>query len=198
MSSPLSKANNILLTLIILVNAYILVAPFLPEIIFWVKTQDHKESTKLQKQIHASSPEKHQPNQVTIPSMLLDQPLHEGSNTYAELEKGVWRWPASSTPDKGGNTVLIGHRFTYTTSQGVFYLLDKVKVGDEIGLRWNNKKYIYKVKDTRVVPATRTSILDQTAAPTLTLYTCTPLWWPKDRLVVTAALIQSPRVEGSI
>ena len=188
MSSTLSKANNVLLVLIILVNAYIIAAPFLPGIIFWAKSQDHKEVTKLEKQVSAPAPKQSQPNRLTIPSMLLSEPTYEGTNTYAELEKGVWRWPSGSTPDKGGNTILIGHRFTYTTPRGVFYLLDKVKTGNKIGLVWNNKKYIYKVFETKVVPATQTNILDPTAKPTLTLYTCTPLWWPKDRLVVTARL----------
>jgi len=187
MSFQLSKINNVLLGLIILVNGYIVAAPFLPELVFWLKSQDHTEVAKLQKQVRAA-PKQHGPNRLAIPAMLLNEPAYEGKNTYAELEKGVWRWPEGSTPDKGGNTILIGHRFTYTTPRGVFYLLDKVKTGDKIALTWNNKKYIYKVRQTKVVPATQTSILEQTKKPTLTLYTCTPLWWPKERLVVTASL----------
>jgi sortase A len=120
--------------------------------------------------------------------MLLDQPILEGRDTYAILNKGIWRWPASSTPDKGGNTVLLGHRFTYTNPRGVFYFLNKVKVGDEVGVVWQNTTYRYKVSGVKVVPPTDTSILNATEKPTLTLYTCTPLWWPKDRLVITAQL----------
>ena len=71
--------------------------------------------------------------------MLLDQPILEGRDTYAVLNHGILRWPASSTPDKGGNTVLIGHRFTYSHPQGVFYYLDKVKVGDKLSVAWGNK-----------------------------------------------------------
>ncbi len=191
--SKLTKTNNILLTLIILVNGYMLVAPFLPEITFWVKTHDRVTVTKLHNQLRASTPKQHQPNHAIIPSMLLNQPVYEGKDTYTELNKGMWRWPSGSTPDKGGNTILIGHRFTYTTPQGVFYLLDKIKMGDEMAVVWNDKKYVYKVSNIQEVLPTQTNILNQTTTPTLTLYTCTPIWWPKHRLVVTAQL--EPTVE---
>lgn len=122
--------------------------------------------------------------------MLLQTRIYEGpvSQTYKILDKGIWRWPLGSTPDKGGNTILIGHRFTYTNPRGIFYNLDKLKVGQEIGVIWNNKKYLYKVTDTKVVPPSATNILNQTSDSRLTLYTCTPTWNPKDRLVVTAIL----------
>jgi len=191
MSPKLSKTNNVLLILIIAVNAYILASPFLPQAVFWVTSHDHKEVTKLQQQVHDPAPKQHQPNRLTVPAMLLNEPIYDGTDTYAELNKGIWRWPSGGTPDKVGNTILIGHRFTYTTPRGVFYLLDKVKIGDEIGLVWNDKKYIYKVNETKVVSPTQTNILAPTTKPTLTLYTCTPLWWPKQRLVVTASLEQT-------
>ncbi|MDP9129541.1 MAG: class E sortase, partial [Candidatus Binatota bacterium] len=114
------------------------------------------------------------------------------SQTYKILDKGIWRWPAGSTPDKGGNTVLIGHRFTYTNPFGVFYHLDKVRPGDEIGLLWNNKNYVYRVSGVKVVPPTDTSVQNATADPRLTLFTCAPLWLPHNRLVVTANLETNP------
>ena len=122
--------------------------------------------------------------------MLLNQPILEGSvkDTYSILNHGIWRWPAGSTPDKGSNTILIGHRFTYTQPKGVLYYLNKVKMGDEIGLWWNNKQYVYKVTNISEVPPTQTSIEDPTPDARLTIFTCTPLWLPKDRLVVVAEL----------
>jgi len=122
--------------------------------------------------------------------MLLDQPVLEGpvSRQYSTLNKGIWRWPNGSTPDKGGNTVLIGHRFTYTNPRGAFYFLNKVKMGDEIGVFWNNREYLYRVASISVVSPTDTAIEDNTSDTRLTLFTCTPLWLPKDRLVVVAKL----------
>jgi LPXTG-site transpeptidase (sortase) family protein len=186
----LSTANNILLGLIILVNGYIIVAPVLPQVSFWWQNRNGHKQEQLTQKIHpaAKAPAKVEPNQVIIPSMTLDEQIYEGPvrQQYATLDKGIWRWPSGSSPDKGGNTVLIGHRFTYTTPRGVLYFLDKVKLGDEIGMIWNNKTYRYTVSTIKTVPPTDTSIEDNTATAQLTIFTCTPLWLPKDRLVVVA------------
>ena len=190
----MSKINNLLLTLIIAVNAYLILAPVLPAIFFHVGKHTG-EQQRLQKMIKAptgtrSSPASSQPNQVIIPSMLLDQPILEGpeSQQYKILDKGIWRFQWSSTPDKGGNTVLIGHRFTYTNPRGVFYFLNKVSLGDDIGVVWNNRHYVYQVVTINEVPPNDTAIEKATPNPELTLFTCTPLWLPKDRLVVVADL----------
>lgn len=189
-------ANNILLGLIISVNLYIIAVPFLPQVIFRIeqggqRQQALEDSLKPPKRSTTPAVQPNQPNHVIIPTMLLDKPIVEGKNMYRALDQGVWRWPDGSTPDKGGNTVLVGHRFTYTQPKGVFYFLDKVRVGDSVGIVWDNKTYVYRVTSAKVVPPTQTSILDPTEQPTLTMYTCTPLWVPKDRLVITASLESS-------
>lgn len=191
----LSRINTALLILIILVNGYVIAAPFAPAVIFWAHNQGQQRQ-QLTQEVATPAPKAtpiNGPNQLIIPAMLFKQPIHEGSDaTFADivnvLKKGAWRWPESSTPDKGGNTVILGHRFTYTDPRGVFYYLNKVHTGDQIGVVWNGKKYVYTVVKTQVVPPSDTKILASTKDPQLTLYTCTPLWWPKDRLVVTAKL----------
>ncbi len=167
-------------------------APLLPEIVFQQESHRGKQQ-HLTHKIHAPKPAPQttpQPNQVIIPGMLLDQPILEGpvSQQYKTLDQGIWRWPKSSTPDKGGNTVLIGHRFTYTNPRGIFYFLNKLKTGDEIGVFWDGQKYLYKVVRVSEVPPTDTAIEDNTTQAELTLFTCTPLWLPKNRLVVVANL----------
>ncbi len=188
----LSSINNLLLGLIILINTYIIAAPLLPNLLFHLHQSKRRS---LQHQLE-SAPAKtpfSQLDHIIIPSMLLDQPILEGpvSKQYDILNSGIWRWPRSSNPDKRGNMVLIGHRFTYTDPRGVFYYLDKVKVGDDIGVVWHNKTYYYKVATIRVVPPNDTSIENRTDESRLTLFTCTPLWWPKNRLVVVANQEQS-------
>jgi LPXTG-site transpeptidase (sortase) family protein len=192
----LAKINNLLVALIILVNAYIIIAPFWPEVVFYWQNHQGKQQ-QLQRDIQSLKTSKSgstslasQPNQVIVPSMLLDQPILEGPtiNRYAVLNRGIWRWPLASTPDKGGNTVLIGHRFTYTNPRGVFYFLNKIQSGNEIGVIWNHKKYRYKVVSITQVPPTDTTIQNNTANPELTLFTCAPLLLPKDRLVIVADL----------
>jgi sortase A len=122
--------------------------------------------------------------------MMLDEPTLEGSKSdwFNILKNGIWRWPDSSTPDKGGNTVFLAHRFSYTGPHGAFYYLDKLRPNDEIGVTWNNKLYRYRVTSVTQVPPTDTAIEDNTPDARITLFTCTPLWHPVNRLVIVAEL----------
>ncbi len=197
----ITRLNNLLFGLIILINAYIIAAPLLPALTFRFEDRGGNRQ-RLQAAVHPRQPvgknaspvAAPQPNHLIIPAMLLDQPVREGTvaRQYQVLNQGIWHWPRGSTPDKGGNTILIGHRFTYTNPRGVFYYLNKLQPGDEIGLVWNNKTYSYRVSRVAVVLPTDTAIEDNTASPELTLFTCTPLWLPKNRLVVVANLETRP------
>ena len=191
------RINNMLLVAVIVTSLYVVAVPFLPQLLFAASSHGAKQQ-QLQQAIHnpaapkdAAQQNTSQENRLMVPAMLLDQPIVEGDNMYRALDKGVWRWPGGSTPDKGGNTVLLGHRFTYTQPKGVFYFLNKVTIGDSIGIAWNGRMYRYKVTEVKVVPPSHTEILAATDKPTLTMYTCTPLWLPKDRLVVRAELEQT-------
>ncbi|HJP96838.1 MAG TPA: class E sortase [Candidatus Saccharimonadales bacterium] len=182
----LARINTGLLLAIVLINAYVIVMPFLPALFF--KAEKHSTVKQLQQKV-SSKPGPITANAETliVPSMALDAPVNEGK-TIATLRQGLWRLPYTSTPDKGGNTVIVAHRFTYTNPRGMFYHLDQVHVGDQIAVLWHGKKYVYKTTTTEVVPPTEVSVEAPTADSILTLYTCTPLWNPKDRLVVTASL----------
>jgi LPXTG-site transpeptidase (sortase) family protein len=184
------RVNNLLLAAIIVVNLYIIATPFVPGVIFWLESGHSPKVQQLQQAIRSGSQPDAQQNRLIVPHMLLDQPINEGSDIHA-ANNGPWRLPFGSTPDRGGNTVIVGHRFTYTNPRGVFYHLDQLHPGDEIGIYWRAKKYLYKVTKTAVVPPTTVSVEAPTANAQLTLYTCTPLWWPKDRLVITATLESS-------
>jgi LPXTG-site transpeptidase (sortase) family protein len=195
MKLQLRTLNSILLVLIIVVNGYVIGAPLLPALIFNYEKHGNRQST-LVRTIHDATSQTNKialnnsPNSVIIPSMLLDQPILEGSiaQTYHILDQGIWRWPNGSTPDKGGNTVLIGHRFTYTNPKGVFYYLNKVAIGNQVGVFWNHQEYLYEVQKIEQVSPNDTAIEANTSNPELTLFTCTPLLLPKDRLVVVADL----------
>jgi sortase A len=123
-------------------------------------------------------------NRLVIPKIALDQHIYIGKSQYL-VNKGPWARPNTSTPPKGGNTVIVGHRFTYS-GPATFYSLDKVAAGDTVVLYWHGKEYDYKVARKEVVPATAIEIERPTKDSQLTLYTCTPLWSAKDRLVIIA------------
>jgi LPXTG-site transpeptidase (sortase) family protein len=191
----LSRINNLILAAIILLNAYVIIAPFAPSLLFRLEINGKKQH-QLEQLINkgsVSDQNSNDPvsgNSVVIPALLLNQPILEGSvaNQYSTLNQGIWRWPMSSTPNQGGNTVLIGHRFTYTIPKGVFYYLNKLRLGDNIGVFWNKQKYLYQVTSISTVSPNDTSIEQNTKEPELTLFTCTPLLLPKDRLVIVASL----------
>lgn len=188
----LSRVNTVLLIAILAINGYIIALPLVPKVAFWLQHSNKKHIAQLEAKIHSPSPAHPSPNQpadnrLIVPSMAFDQPINDGKTT-ATLRKGLWRRPNGSTPDKGGNTILVGHRLTYSNPKGTLYNLDKVHVGDNIGVWWNGKHYLYTVMQTRVVKADEIGIEDPTKDARLTIYTCTPLWFPKDRLVVVAQL----------
>lgn len=189
----LRHINRGLFGLIIAIDLYIVVAPFVPAVTYWWQAHHTHRQTQLATLVHhpaTASTQSNKPNSLIIPKLLLDQPTLEGpeSNWFDLLYRGIWRWPASSTPDKGGNTVFLAHRFSYTGPHGAFYYLDKLKPGDEIGVIWKHQTYTYKVASSRTVPPTDTAIENNTKDARLTLFTCTPLWHPVDRLVVVAEL----------
>jgi len=190
----LAHVNTALLALILLVCGYILIMPLVPMASFWLESRTGRLDS-LQNSLHLPTAQKQHihptDNRLVVPSMLLDAKIIEGKDISA-LRSGAWRRPNTSTPDVGGNTVIVAHRFTYTDPQGTFYYLNKVHPGDEIGVFWKGKRYLYKVSHVDVVPANQTAVEDNTPDARLTLYTCTPLWYPKDRLVVVATLERKP------
>lgn len=117
----------------------------------------------------------------------IDAEIFEGKGEDTLL-KGVWHLPHTSTPDKGGNTVLTAHRYMETSGPKTFYLLNKIEVGDEITVHWKGKVYVYEVFEIFIAKPNRLDVEHNTADPILTLYTCTPLWSSTDRIVVKAAL----------
>ena len=132
------------------------------------------------------------PNALIIPKIGVNIPIIESEDEKYGLSRGAWRLPKSSTPEENGNMVLTGHRFKYLPPSNLtFYLLHKLEAGDIVSVVWNNKTYYYRVKEKKVVSADDTSILKQTKKPTLTIYTCDPIYSTKNRLVIVAEQIQN-------
>ena len=184
----LRSFNNYLSALVILVAGYLLVGPFLPKIAYTVTGSSQKnELTNL----IASTDQTTFPtdNRLVVPSALVNEPILDGP-TESTVHKGAWRRPNSATPDRGGNTVIAGHRYSYRSdTRFVFYNLDKVQVGDSIAVFWQAKKYDYQVREVRIVTPDSIGIEANTENTQLTLYTCAPLWTSQYRLVVIADLV---------
>jgi LPXTG-site transpeptidase (sortase) family protein len=126
-------------------------------------------------------------NRLIIKKIKVDAPIVESKNGKWALMRGMWRLPQTSTPDKGSNTVISGHRWLHKFPHPVtFWALNKVQAGDEIIVIWNGKTIKYKVFETKIVNQYATSILKPTKEPILTLFTCDPIYVGTNRLVVLA------------
>jgi sortase A len=131
------------------------------------------------------------PNRLIISKIGVNAPIVESKNADYGLSRGAWRVPETSTPDKGGNTVITGHRFKYLPPNNLtFYLLDKMEPQDIITVLWQDKEYFYRVSQKKIISPDQTQILNATKEPVLTLYTCDPVYSQKNRLVVVAELIE--------
>lgn len=117
-----------------------------------------------------------------------------------KLREGVAHLQGSALPDSSSNVFITGHSSNYWWDKGkykqVFALLDKLVAGDEIKVSYQNKIYLYKVRDVKVVKPSQVEVLNPTSTPTLTLMTCTPVGTTLNRLIVTTQLA-NPDLPGS-
>lgn len=131
-------------------------------------------------------------SRIVIPKIGVDMEIVEGTDEKASLNLGAWRMPMTSTPEKGSNTVITGHRFKYRPpSPRTFWRLDELVEGDQILVYWNGEEYEYTVNETKVVEPSAVEVLYPTEEPIVTLITCTPLFTTKQRLIVTGKQVQT-------
>lgn len=129
-------------------------------------------------------------NRLVIPSIGVDMPILEGPDQRVLDRGGIWHIPKTSDPIRGGNMVLSGHRWQYLPpSSMTLYLLDKVKNGQPVIVYWRGKEYDYVITGREIVTPDRVDILNDTSEPRLTIFTCTPLFSTKQRLVLYGQLI---------
>lgn len=106
------------------------------------------------------------------------------------LQKGVIHYPGTSMPGQTGNIVITGHSSYFPWDKGrfkdVFALLHEVVVGDRIVIYSEQDKFLYEVKEIKIVLPQDISILKQTPDDRLTLITCTPVGTNLKRLIVIA------------
>lgn len=92
-----------------------------------------------------------------------------------------------------GNPVLMGH-VSSLHSGDVFKNLDRVHVDDEVEVFSAERRFLYRVYETRSVPRTDLAMVEPTSEPIISLFTCTGVWDPvawdfTERLFVRATLV---------
>lgn len=196
----LRRCNDILSLIVIALGIYIMTVPFLPQLTYKFRDTSPDKLAPYAGVLaveQGSSGSKPIPtdNRIVIPDIGIDEPILEGrsiGNTG-----GTWRRPNTATPKDDTNTVIVGHRF-YGSNASTFYHLDKLLLGQKLAVYWEGEELIYEVAETKVVDANAIQIEAPTDERQLTLYTCTPLWTAKNRLVIIARPINQDNGEQNI
>ncbi len=111
---------------------------------------------------------------------------------YAKaLKLGVAEAAGLSHPGRMGTTFLFAHsvgsRADYARYNAVFYLLDKVEIGDGVEVVYQGKQFKYEVINKEILTAADTKYLvPQESEERLVLQTCYPPGTSSKRLVVVA------------
>jgi len=131
-----------------------------------------------------------QGNSIFISKLKINQPILQLPNLTSLLNE-AWILPDNSTPDKGGNTVIVGHSYGIKSGKTFahpFLTLDTLLPGDMLEVKWKGKTYTYEVFDNDQFAPDNIWLEDDTEESILTLYSCgryTNLY----RQVVRASLV---------
>jgi sortase A len=125
---------------------------------------------------------------IQIPKIGVNKVVVQGTGTE-DLHLGPGHYPATPMPGQPGNVAIAGHRTTYGAP---FWSLDGLSPGDEIIVTTLQGKFHYSVTRSLVVDPTDVAVVAPTPTPTLTLTTCNPRFSASQRLVVQAALHNTP------
>lgn len=180
-----SSVNKILAIICMLTGLYLLVSPFVKLPVD--ASSDFPSGKKIDPVSSDSQQLVNQPNYLEfLNSSGIKTEIVEGSNISAIDNGSVWRVPVSSSDPNSSNMVIVGHNFTYGNTYPPFRTLPESKPSDRIRMVWGDKIYNYEIKKTEVHSPSDTFIERPTDKPTLTMYTCYPMFMAKERFVVTA------------
>ena len=137
---------------------------------------------------------------IPLVDVRLDQEFdfdHMENIFMKELEKWVVRYPGTALPGEQWNTFIFGHSSNYPWIKGeyndVFALLDNLDFWDEIIIYYNQKKFIYTVQEKEVVRPGNVKVLEREQnRKELSLMTCWPVGTTLNRMIVFAALKETP------
>jgi len=128
---------------------------------------------------------------ISVPSLDLEAVVFEGVSS-ATLAKGPGHMPGTPIPGQPGNSVISGHRTTYGRP---FYDFDLLAAGDRIEVETSIGLHVYEVRESFVVAPTDVWVTDNKSGAWLTLTTCHPRFSARERLIITAELVEGPNLE---
>lgn len=127
-----------------------------------------------------------------IPRLGLEVVLFEGVSPDV-LKKGPGHMPGTALPGQPGNSVISGHRTTYGRP---FFDLDQLRPGDRIEIETAIGTHVYQLQEEWfLVAPTDVWVIDDRVGGWLTLTTCHPKFSARQRLIVTAKLVDGPNFD---
>lgn len=130
-------------------------------------------------------------NSIKISGIKVSQPILQ-LPTLTPLLGETWILPDNSTPDKGGNTVIVGHSYSERGGKKIkntlFDLVD-LKIGEKIEVAWKGKMYVYQVFDNDQFAPNDIWLEDDTKESMITIYSC-GRFTTAYRQVVRASLVE--------
>jgi sortase A len=119
---------------------------------------------------------------LVVPRLGLHAVVREGTGEDT-LSLALGHIPGTALPGQNGNIGVAGHRDT------LFRSLRQIRKSDLIEFQTLDGEHLYQVRSTEVVSPRRTSVLNASLRPEITLVTCYPFYYvgpAPDRFVVKA------------
>jgi sortase A len=129
---------------------------------------------------------------LRVPRLGIEVVIFEGV-TPDTLKKGPGHIPGTALPGQPGNAVISGHRTTYGRP---FFDLDQLVPGDRIEIETAIGTHAYELREEWfLVAPTDVWVVDPKDGGWLTLTTCNPKFSARQRLIVTAELVEGPNLD---
>ncbi len=125
---------------------------------------------------------------IEIPAIGVDKIVVEGVSR-SDLRKGPGHYPDTPYPGQPGNASIAGHRTTYGAP---FHRIDELVVDDEITVTTLQGRFTYRVTEQNIVSPADIEVIDDQGDDRLTLTSCHPKYSARQRIIVSALLVDDP------
>ncbi|MDE0804021.1 MAG: class E sortase [Acidimicrobiales bacterium] len=125
---------------------------------------------------------------IEIPEIGVDKIVVEGVSR-SDLKKGPGHYPDTPFPGQSGNAAIAGHRTTYGAP---FHRIDELGVDDEITVTTLQGRFTYQVIGQEIVTPSDIHVIDDMDDDRLTLTSCHPKYSARQRIIVSAVLVDEP------